>query len=896
MSIFASRMFNRTLRAAGVCLFALLAGHGAELAAQGTAEDYRRAAGLRALTQGKVYKAEVEPRWALDGGSFWYRNDLAGRRREFIYVDVEKGLRRPAFDHGKLAAALNQALADEKQQPPRPAMAADALPLEGLEFEAGGMVVKFTAAGKRWRWDGAASKLEAVNEKQAGANGAGKADADGAPRELPQMPVLPSTRDGAARVESSITFINKSKGEIGLFWMDPAGEPRAYGKAAPGASHAQHTYSGHVWLVRDKDGKLLGVYEAAGNPGKVTVDDSTRPAEGAERRRPNRGAGGGAGGGANAGAARTDGARAERSGPRSPDGKWRVVIKDFNVHLQGSEGGEAEPLTRDGDETNGYTAGIYWSADSSRLIAIQKKVIKERQVTLVESSPKDQGQPRVHTLNYAKPGDELATERVRLFDVKARKEIEIPGGLFDNPWDLSRKKWDESGREFTFLYNQRGHGVLRLIGIDAATGKARAIIEEKAATYIDYAAKMFLHEVKKTGEAIWMSERDGWNHLYLYDRATGKVKNQITQGPWVVRGVDRVDEEARQIWFRAGGIDPKQDPYYVHYCRIGFDGTGLVRLTEGDGTHSVKYSPDGRYLIDTYSRVDMPGVTELRRVADGKLICGLERGDMGELLKTGWKTPERFMAKGRDGRTEIYGVIYRPTNFDPGKKYPVIEQIYAGPQGSFVPKSFRSFHYPQEMAELGFITVQIDGMGTSNRSKAFHDVSWKNLADGGFPDRIAWLKAAAVREPAMDLSRVGVYGGSAGGQNALGALLGFGDFYKAAAADCGCHDNRMDKIWWNELYMGWPVGKHYEEQSNVTRAHKLKGALLLTVGELDRNVDPASTMQVAGALVKAGRDFDLLVVPGAGHGVGESPYAARRRKDFFVRELLGVRPPGRNGE
>ncbi len=357
-----------------------------------------------------------------------------------------------------------------------------------------------------------------------------------------------------------------------------------------------------------------------------------------------------------------------------------------------------------------------------------------------------------------------------------------------------------------------------------------------------------------------------------------------------------MDEEKRQIWFRAGGIRAEQDPYYVHFCRINFDGTGLLVLTEGDGTHQIEFSPDRRFFIDRWSRVDQPPVSELQDADDGKLICELERADWSELLETSWRPPERFVAKGRDGKTGIYGIIIRPSNFDPKGKYPVIEQIYAGPQGSFVPKSFGLQTRQHALAELGFIVVQIDGMGTSHRSKAFHDVCWKNLGDSGFPDRILWMKAAAKKYQYMDLSRVGIYGGSAGGQSALRALLAHGDFYKVAVADCGCHDNRMDKIWWNELWMGWPIGPHYEEQSNVTQAHKLKGKLLLTVGELDRNVDPASTMQVVDALIKAEKDFDLLVVPGRGHGVGETPYAGRRRMDFFVRHLLGVEPPDWNLE
>jgi dipeptidyl-peptidase 4 len=235
-------------------------------------------------------------------------------------------------------------------------------------------------------------------------------------------------------------------------------------------------------------------------------------------------------------------------------------------------------------------------------------------------------------------------------------------------------------------------------------------------------------------------------------------------------------------------------------------------------------------------------------------------------------------------------VIYRPTNFDASKKYPVIELIYAGPQGSFVPKSFSPLHSPQIMAELGFILVQSDGMGTSNRSKKFHDVCWKNLADSGLPDHILWIKAAAEKYPYMDLNRVGIYGGSAGGQSSTRAMIDHGDFYKVCVSDCGCHDNRMDKIWWNEQWMGWPVGPEYEAQSNVTGAAKIQGKIMLAVGEMDENVDPASTMQVVNALIKADKDFDLLVTPGRGHGSLESPYGTRRRQDFFVRNLLGVEP------
>jgi len=403
---------------------------------------------------------------------------------------------------------------------------------------------------------------------------------------------------------------------------------------------------------------------------------------------------------------------------------------------------------------------------------------------------------------------------------------------------------------------------------------------------------VYVRHLDSTEEILYVSQQDGWKHMYLLEAGTGSVKHQITRGEWVVRAIDRVDEERRQIWFQASGQNPDQDPYLIHYYRVNFDGSGLVALTEGNGNHTVQFSPDRRYLIDTYSRVDLPPVHELRRVSDGALVCKLEEADVSALRATGWRPPEVFVAKGRDGQTDIWGIVCRPQNFDETKKYPVIEYIYAGPHDSHVPKSFFTHHSMQALAELGFIVVQIDGMGTANRSRAFHDVCWKNIADAGFPDRILWIKALARRYAHVDDSRVGIYGTSAGGQNALGGLLFHPDFYKVAVAACGCHDNRLDKVTWNEQWMGL-LGPHYEAQSNVTHAHKLQGKLLLIVGELDTNVPFESTMRVANALIRAQKDFDLLFMPGMGHSDG-GRYGERRRWDFFVRHLHGVEPPDRN--
>jgi dienelactone hydrolase len=568
-----------------------------------------------------------------------------------------------------------------------------------------------------------------------------------------------------------------------------------------------------------------------------------------------------------------------------------VFVKDHNLHVRPSGSDKARALTRDGTEANPYTGHTAWSPDSRKFVGLRTSKGRKRNIYMIESSPDDQLQPKLHPFGYLKPGDRISVTQPYLFDAVAGKEIPLDRKLFSNPYQLNGIRWTRDSKEFSFYYNQRGHQAVRIIGVNAETGKVRAVINEETDTFIDYAHKRYMNWLDSTGEIIWASERDGWNHLYLYDYKTGKVKNQITKGRWIVRSVTRVDTQKRRIWFRASGIRPGQDPYYIHYARINFDGSGLLVLTEGDGTHSIKYSPDRRFFIDTYSRVDLPPVTELRRTSDGKLICKLETADISALLETGWKMPIPFAAKGRDGKTGIYGVIIRPTNFDPKKKYPIIENIYAGPQGSYVRKRFTPWHKAWPVAELGFIIVQIDGMGTSNRSKIFHGVCSKNLADAGFPDRIPWIRAAAKKYPWMDISRVGIFGRSAGGQNAARGILDYPDFYKVSVAYAGCHDNRMDKIWWNELWMSWPVGPHYAASSNATVAHKLRGKLMLIVGELDRNVDPASTMQLANALIKADKDFDLIVIPGGGHRA--HPYGTRRRRDYFVRNLLGVEPRSR---
>ncbi len=792
----------------------------------------------------RIYRESVRPNWFDGERRFWYRVVTGSNSHEFVLVDVESGKRSPAFDHKRLARSLSQAGVPEAR--------AERLPLSRLQFDTAAGTLRFRAGTNSWQADLASCEVttDSATNQPAIRNG------------LPLSSKRASLRTGE---ETSITFINRTEGEVRIFWLDPDGRRQGYGSLEPGGSRNQHTFAGHRWLVVDRDGRDIGLFEA--EPEAMDAEIGGAPVEEAPPpERPRR--------------------RGPGSSGASPDGHWRISAENHNLVLRELPGGAETKLTEDGTSDDGFGSRIFWSPDSSRVAVLRTRKGDERKVHLVESSPDDQLQPKLHSFDYLKPGDQVDRARPCLFEIEGRRQITIADTLFPNPWSITEVRWSRDSSYFTFVYNQRGHQVLRVIAVDARTGEARAVVDEKSDTFIDYNGKFFYEPIENTEEILWMSERDGWNHLYLYDTRNGEVKNQVTRGEWVVRGIDFVDRERRQVWFQAGGIRPGQDPYFVHYCRVNFDGSGLVVLTEGDGNHTVQFSQDRRYLLDTWSRVDRAPVTELRRAEDGALVCLLEEADTRELAAaTDWRPPQTFVAAGRDGKTPIFGILHWPRNYDPAQKYPVVESIYAGPQGAFVPKSFRVTHGVQRLADRGFIVVQIDGMGTSHRSKAFHDVCWKNLVDGGLPDRVLWLKAAAREYPALDLSRVGIYGTSAGGQSALAALLTHGDFYQAAVADSGCHDNRMDKIWWNELWMGWPVGPHYAEQSNVTLAHRLKGKLLLMAGELDRNVDPASTMQVVNALIKHKKEFELLIVPSGGHGIAGTPYGQERLMDFFIRAL-----------
>lgn len=821
---------------------------------RGTAADYQRMNRQGLLARGGVTRDQVRVNWLL-GDRLWYRVNAGDGKYDWVFVDYKKKVKEPLF----VESRLREAVAKASRASTGAAKSAFENKIVGVSLSDDSRSLFFRLKDNFWRLNRTSYALKKISRDKFPT---GKSNL--------LAEIRPSVDGGDA---VNLTLQNQRNRPVQLFWIDRNSGRVSFGAIAAGKARTLGTYAGHVWLVEETKGKPLAIFRAAEDE-TVVIDKNSVLAKGKKRDRKS---------------SASDLQRKLRR-LKSPDGRWEVDVRDHNLFLKNLKTKKLKQVTQDGTAKNAYVRRVFWSPDSKKMIVIRSQPEDKHIVHMVESAPKSQLQPKLHSHQYLKPGDNVRRDRPCLIDVVAGRQIEVSNELFDNPYNLRDFSWTEDSREFRFVYNQRGHQVLRYVGINAKNGKARSIIDETSKTFVHYSKKYYLKTIPKTNELIWMSERDGWNHLYLIDAKTGRVKNQITKGDWLVRSVESVDLKNRRIYFTASGWYESQDPYFIHYGHVGFNGAKLTKMTAGNGSHSIEYSPEKDAFLDTFSRVDMPPVLELRATKTGKLVAKLESADASGLIAKGWSQPLPFKAKGRDGKTDIYGVVYLPSKMDPDRKYPVIEYIYAGPHDSFVPKKFFKNRREKEMTELGFIVVQIDGMGTSNRSKAFHDVCWKNLGDSGFPDRIAWMKAAAKKWPQMDLDRVGIFGGSAGGQSALRAVLAHGDFYDAAVADCGCHDNRMDKIWWNEQWMGWPIGDHYAEQSNVTNAHRLKGKLMLVVGELDRNVDPASTMQVVDALIKADKDFDLLVVPGAGHGIGSGTYGMRRTRDFFVRHLLGAEP------
>jgi dipeptidyl-peptidase-4 len=816
--------------------------------AQGTRADYERADALPGDWNTLVRNADVRVRWLTPTYPV-YQYDLPDGSSEWRTVNLETGAITPALDMESIQAQLSE---QGVEGTPRVTW------FDAIQSEAEPLTIIFTLAGQPGLWS---VQADASNLRPL------------PPGEFPDelgLPRIDTDRSRGGGPGTSIFVLNAHDETIEFQWLDGGGRSHTYATLEPGQSHRQSTYTNHTWRVITGAGTTLGVYVATEQPGVIIATEPLHadpdPAEAAPDRLPG----------------------------TSPNERFRVDFAENNPALVRIDTGKRVKLTDDAIPGELEYERIHWSPDSTRFVTMRVERAPQREVHIVESTPDglepDTLQPKLITFDYTKPGDPIDQPTPALFSAQQSKEIEIDNSPIGDTWSVNRIQWAPDSSAFYYLYNERGHQTLRVVRVDAHTGASTILIEETSDTFINYSNKTYLNILHERGQILWMSERSGWNHLYRFDLSTGELINPITTGDWVVRSVDHFNPETGNLRLRVMGYDKDQDPYHIHYARVNIDGSGFTLLTDGDGTHDIDLSPSGAYYSAQYSRIDLPPVVELRRMRDGSKIATLAEGDWSALISAGWNPPERFVAKGRDGETDIWGFIQYPTGFDPGTQYPVIEAIYAGPHGYHVPKAFSVWRGSRAIAELGFITVHIDGMGTNWRSKAFHDVAWKNIRDAGFPDRIAWMSAAAKDRPWMDIQRVGIYGVSAGGQNAMAALLWHNDFYDAAVADCGCHDNRMDKIWWNEAWMGYPIDASYSASSNRDNAHLLEGDLLLTVGELDQNVDPASTTQVVDALIKADKDFEFINFPGLGHGTIGSPYGQRRMRDFFVRSLWGVEP------
>jgi Tol biopolymer transport system component/dienelactone hydrolase len=603
----------------------------------------------------------------------------------------------------------------------------------------------------------------------------------------------------------------------------------------------------------------------------------------------------------------------------SPDKKRAAFIRDYNLWVRDAATGKETQLTTDGMKDFGYAtdnAGwthserpvIVWSPDSKKIATFQQDQRGVGEMYLVDTRA---GHPQLQAWKYPLPGDEKVTmiqrviievESPRIIRLKLEPDqhrstlcddVQCRGG------EWADVEWSPDAKQLAFVSTSRDHKRAQLRIADAATGEIRDVLEETAATqYESGQGRVNWHYLPAANEIIWYSERDNWGQLYLYDATTGKLKNQITTGDGPVTQVLRVDEKNRLIYFLANGKEKGRDPYFAHFYRIGFDGKHMTLLTPDDGNHEISLSPSGKFFFDTYSQPDVAPTNALRN-ADGKLIAPIEKADISKLLAAGWKPPQPITVKARDGETDLYGLMYKPTNLDEKKKYPIINRIYPGPQGGSVgSRSFSAARSDsQALAELGFIVVEIDGMGNPLRSKKFHDFYYANMGDNTLPDQITGMKQLAQRYPWIDIDRVGIWGHSGGGFATADAMFRYPDFFKVGIAESGNHDNRVYEDDWGERYQGLLTkdanGKtNYDDQANQNLAKNLKGHLLLAHGTVDDNVPPYNTLLVVDALIKANKDFDLLLLPNQRHGYGTaSNYMTRRRWDYFVRYLMGAEPP-----
>ena len=626
--------------------------------------------------------------------------------------------------------------------------------------------------------------------------------------------------------------------------------------------------------------------------------------------------GSGRGGGRDAAAPRNDSV--------SPDGTRAVFIRDWNLWVRDVATERERALTTDGVKDFGYAtdnAGwvrsarpvVVWSPDSKKIATFQQDQRGVGEMYLVETAV---GHPTLTAWKYPLPGDEVVTTIQRVvINVEAPHprnivRLEMPpdqhrSTLCDNlvcrGGEWSDVQWSPDGSHLAFVSTSRDHKRERLRVADTASGTIREVLEESVATFFESGnGATNWRYLPQTNEIIWFSERDNWGQLYLYDLRDGALKNQITTGEGNVTQLVKVDETTRTLFFLGVGRDhdTKRDPYFAHLYRVGFDGRHAQRLTPEDATHEISLSPSGRFFVDSYSRPDAPPVAVLRD-ATGRQILELEKADITKLVATGWKPPAPITVKARDGATDLYGLMFTPTNLDPAKTYPIVNHIYPGPQtGSVGGRTFSAARGDaQSLAELGFVVVEIDGMGTPWRSKRFHEAYYGDMGDNTLPDQVAAMRQLARTYPWIDIDRAGIYGHSGGGYAAAGAMFRYPDFFKVGISESGNHDNRAYEDDWAEKWQGLLTRNadgttSYDGQANQNVAKNLKGRLLLAHGTMDGNVPPTNTLLVVEALIKANKDFDLLMLPNQAHGYGTaSNYMTRRRWDYFVRYLLGVEPP-----
>ncbi len=602
----------------------------------------------------------------------------------------------------------------------------------------------------------------------------------------------------------------------------------------------------------------------------------------------------------------------------SPDGKKTVFIKDWNLWVKDNASQKETQLTTDGIKDFGYAtdnAGwthsdrpiIKWSPDSKKIATFRQDQRHLKDMYLVKTKV---GAPELQQWKYPLPGDKEIAKIYRvIIDVDPAKVIPLRMGADDHrstfcddiscEGGFTDNEWNEESTQLAFISSSRDHKQANFRVADAVTGEVRSVYEEKVPTQYesgrDGVSWRFL---PNSNEFIWYSQRDNWGHLYLYDLKTGKLKNQITKGDFVVMNIIKIDEKKRVIYFTANGREANNNPYFTHFYSIGFDGKNLKWLTPAVGDHSISLSPDNKYFVDTYSQPDVAPVSVLRDM-NGKQVAAIEKTDISMLNAAGWKPPTPFTVKSATGRFDLYGLMYAPTKLDASKKYPVVVYIYPGPQagsvGSWAFSPARGDH--QALAELGFVVVQLEGSCNPGRSKAFHDACYGNMGENTLPDHIEGLKQLAKKYPYLDLDKIGIWGHSGGGFATAAALLRYPDFFKVGVSQSGNHDNRNYEDDWGERYIGLLTkdadGKdNYESQANQTYAKNLKGKLLVAHGGMNDNVPPYNAYLLVDALIKANKDFDLLIFPNARHGYGaDNNYMMRRRWDYFVKNLMGAEPP-----